>query len=127
MMARVQQPEAETAPAQRIGPEIEQVEIVVAHSERTTLRVGEVFLKIDADQARTDVEVQAMALTPIPTARILWHKPPVLALAALPGAALGRDAPADPARLRPLRPRLRSRRPQSPALTAETQHRRNGP
>ncbi len=68
---------------------MEQIEVVVAHSERATLRVGEVFLKIDADQARLDVEVEAMALAPIPTPEILWRKPPVLTLAALPGAALG--------------------------------------
>ena len=48
------------------------------------------FLKIDADQTRTDVEVEAMALAPVPTPEILWRKPPVLALAALPGTALGR-------------------------------------
>jgi aminoglycoside phosphotransferase (APT) family kinase protein len=66
------------------------VEVVVAHSERATLRVGEVFLKIDGDPTRTDVEVEAMALAPIPTPEVLWRKPPVLALAALPGRALGR-------------------------------------
>ncbi|MFI6902418.1 phosphotransferase family protein [Nonomuraea sp. NPDC050394] len=69
---------------------VEEVEVVVAHSERATLRVGEVFLKIDADRTRTDVEVQAMALAPVPTPEILWRRPPVLALAALPGTALGR-------------------------------------
>jgi Ser/Thr protein kinase RdoA (MazF antagonist) len=67
-----------------------EVEVVVAHSERATLRVGEVFLKIDGDQARTDVEIEAMAMAPIPTPEVLWRKPPVLALAALPGTALGR-------------------------------------
>jgi len=66
------------------------VEVVVAHGERATLRVGDVFLKIDADQTRTDVEVEAMAMAPIPTPAVLWRKPPVLALAALPGRALGR-------------------------------------
>ena len=69
---------------------MEEVEVVVAHQERATLRVGGVFLKIDADQARTDVEVEAMAIAPIPTPQVLWRKPPVLALAALPGTALGR-------------------------------------
>jgi aminoglycoside phosphotransferase (APT) family kinase protein len=69
---------------------VDEVEVVVAHQERATLRVGNVFLKVDVDQARTDVEVEAMALAPIPTPEILWRKPPVLALAALPGAALGR-------------------------------------
>ncbi|HEY6310309.1 MAG TPA: hypothetical protein VIY52_05810 [Streptosporangiaceae bacterium] len=70
--------------------DVEQVEVVVAHHERATLRVGDVFLKIDADQTRTDVEVEAMAMAPVPTAEVLWRKPPVLALAALPGPALGR-------------------------------------
>jgi Ser/Thr protein kinase RdoA (MazF antagonist) len=70
--------------------DVEEVEVVVAHHERATLRVGNVFLKIDADQARTDVEVEAMTGAPIPTPRVLWRKPPVLALAALPGTALGR-------------------------------------
>jgi aminoglycoside phosphotransferase len=67
----------------------EEVEVVVAHNERATLRVGDVFLKIDADQARTQVEVEAMAMAPIPTPEVLWRKPPVLALAALSGTALG--------------------------------------
>jgi len=70
--------------------DVEEVEIVVAHHERATLRVGEVFLKIDADQRRADVEVEAMTMAPIPTPEVLWREPPVLALAALPGMALGR-------------------------------------
>ena len=63
---------------------------MVAHHERATLRVGEVFLKVDADQTRTDVEVDVMAMAPVPTPDVLWRRPPVLALAALPGTALGR-------------------------------------
>jgi aminoglycoside phosphotransferase len=66
------------------------VEVVVAHRERATLRVGDVFLKIDADRTRTDAEVEAMAAAPIPTPQVLWRRPPVLALAALPGTPLGR-------------------------------------
>lgn len=69
---------------------MDEVEVVVAHSERATLRVGDVFLKVDADQARIDIEVEAMALVPVPTPEVLWHKPPVLAIAAVPGTALGR-------------------------------------
>src|SRR5580658_6194772 len=69
--------------------DVQEVEVVVAHNERATLRVGDVFLKIDADQTRTDVEVEAMALAPLPTPEVLWRQPPVLALAALPGTALG--------------------------------------
>ncbi|MDA0635844.1 phosphotransferase [Nonomuraea sp. MCN248] len=69
---------------------MEEIEVVVAHGERATLRVGDVFLKIDVDQTRTEVEVEAMAMAPIPTPEVLWRRPPVLALAALPGTALGR-------------------------------------
>ena len=70
--------------------DVEEIQVVVAHRDRATLRVGDVFLKIDADQARTDVEVEAMAMAPVPTPEVLWRRPPVLALAALPGRALGR-------------------------------------
>ncbi|HEV2891269.1 MAG TPA: phosphotransferase [Frankiaceae bacterium] len=66
------------------------IEVVVAHTERVTVRVGDVFLKIDTDQERLDAEVEAMALAPVPTPEILWRRPPVLALAAVPGRALGR-------------------------------------
>ena len=79
---------------------VEEVEVVVAHHDCATLRAGGVFLKIDADQARTDVEVEAMAMAPVPVPQVLWRKPPVLALAALPGTALGRlgePSPASPA------------------------------
>ena len=69
---------------------MDEVKVVVAHAERATLRVGDVFLKVDVDQTRIDVEVEAMALAPVPTPEILWRKPPVLALAAVPGTALGR-------------------------------------
>lgn len=69
---------------------MDEVKVVVAHSERATLRVGDVFLKVDADQARIDVEVEAMALAPVPTPEVLWHKPHVLAVAAVPGTTLGR-------------------------------------
>ncbi|MFP8907543.1 phosphotransferase family protein [Streptomyces atacamensis] len=69
---------------------MDEVEVVVAHSERATLRVGDVFLKVDADQARIDVEVEAMSRAPVPTPEVLWRKPPVLAIAALPGTTLGR-------------------------------------
>ncbi|GHG88483.1 MAG: aminoglycoside phosphotransferase family protein [Streptomycetaceae bacterium] len=69
---------------------MDEVKVVVAHSERATLRVGDVFLKVDADQARIDVEVEAMALAPVPTPEILWREPPVLAIAAVPGTVLGR-------------------------------------
>ena len=68
----------------------EQVEVVVAHTERATLRVGDVFLKVDADPERVERELAVMARVPVPTPEVLWHRPPVLALAALPGTPLGR-------------------------------------
>jgi aminoglycoside phosphotransferase (APT) family kinase protein len=74
-------------PAMMAG--VQEIEVLVAHSERATVRVGDVFLKIDADQARTNIEVEAMAMAPVPTPEILWRKPPVLALASVPGTALG--------------------------------------
>src|SRR4051794_6576456 len=73
-------------------PDVDQVEVVLANNDRVTLRVGDVFLKIDADQTRADVEVEAMAMAPVPTPEVLWRKPPALALAAVRGKALGRLA-----------------------------------
>ena len=76
---------------------MEEVEIVVAHSERATLRVGDVFLKVDPEQARIDVEVEAFDLVPVPTPKVLWRNPPVLAISAVPGTALGRLESPSPA------------------------------
>ncbi|MGC4773645.1 phosphotransferase family protein [Micromonospora sp. DT44] len=70
--------------------DVPEIEVVVAHSERATVRAGDVFLKIDADPDHADVEVAAMAMAPVPTPEVLWRNPPVLALAALRGRALGR-------------------------------------
>ncbi|MET9274345.1 phosphotransferase [Kribbella sp. NPDC003557] len=69
---------------------MDEVEVVVAHSERATLRVGDVFLKVDSDPARLDAEVEAMTLAPVPIPELLWRKPNVLAIAAVPGSTLGR-------------------------------------
>ncbi|MFJ9694097.1 phosphotransferase [Kitasatospora sp. NPDC101183] len=65
------------------------IEIVVAHHERATLRVGDLFLKVDTDRERAGVEAGALVLAPVPTPRVVWHEPPVLAVAAVPGVALG--------------------------------------
>jgi len=73
-------------------PDADQVEVILANNDRVTLRVGDVFLKIDADQRRTDVEVEAMAMAPIPTPEVLWRNTPALALAAVRGKPLGRLA-----------------------------------
>jgi len=69
---------------------VDEIEIVVAHSERTTLRVGDVFLKVDAHPERIAREVAVMELAPIPTPRVLWQQPSVIALATLPGRPLGK-------------------------------------
>lgn len=70
--------------------DVDNVDVVLANNDRVTLRVGDTFLKVDSDQTRTDVEVEAINLAPVPTPEILWRKPPVLAIAALPGRTLGR-------------------------------------
>ncbi|MDQ0813174.1 hypothetical protein QFZ63_004888 [Streptomyces sp. B3I7] len=80
---------------------MDEVEVVVAHAERATLRVGEVFLKVDADQERMDVEVEAMALAPVPTPEVLWREPPVLALAAVPAPGARTPAAGTTTRRRP--------------------------
>jgi len=80
--------------------DVERVEVVLANNDRVTLRTGDVFLKVDADQARADREVEAMMLAPVPTPEILWRQPPVLALAPLAGSTIGRlgePSPASPA------------------------------
>ena len=69
---------------------MDEVEVIVAHQARATLRVGDVFLKIDPDEAGIDAEVEALALAPVTTPKVLWRQPPVLAIAAVPGTALGR-------------------------------------
>lgn len=76
---------------------MERVEVVLASNDRATLRVGDVFLKVDSDQVRTAREVEAMGIVPVPVPEILWHRPPVLALAALPGTALGHLGDPSPA------------------------------
>src|SRR3954468_6040594 len=68
--------------------DVKPVEVVLANNDRVTLRVRDMFLKIDADQTRTDVEVEAIARAPVPTPEILWRNPPVLALAAVAGRPL---------------------------------------
>jgi aminoglycoside phosphotransferase (APT) family kinase protein len=69
---------------------VDEVQVVVAHSERATLRVGGTFLKVDSDEGRLAREARVMDLAPIPTPVVLWAQPHVLALSALPGRPLGR-------------------------------------
>ncbi len=66
------------------------VEVALANNDRVTVRVGDTFLKIDSDQRRADIEVEAIEVAPVPTPQILWRQPPVLALARLRGQPLGR-------------------------------------
>jgi aminoglycoside phosphotransferase (APT) family kinase protein len=68
---------------------VPEVHVVVAHLARATLRVGDVFLKVDPDRAGIDAEVAAMALVPVPTPDVLWRQHPVLAIGRVPGTALG--------------------------------------
>ena len=80
--------------------EVKAVDVVLANDDRVTVRVGDVFLKIDADADRSAREVEAMRLAPVPTPDVLWRTPPVLALARVPGSRLdqpGRPSIAPPA------------------------------
>ncbi|OZD14748.1 MULTISPECIES: phosphotransferase family protein [Nocardiaceae] len=65
------------------------LEVVVAHRDRATVRVGDVFLKIDTDPSNIHIEVDAMGRAPVPTPHVLWQRAPVLALGAVPGTPLG--------------------------------------
>lgn len=69
--------------------EVDTVDVVVAHSSRATLRVGDTFLKVDGDPAHARREIDAMRLAPVPTPDVLWHEAPVLAVKAVRGTALG--------------------------------------
>ena len=71
------------------------VDVVLANNDRVTVRIGATFLKVDSDLARSVKEAEAIALAEAPTPVIEWHRPPVLALAELPGAPLGRLGEAD--------------------------------
>src|SRR6187551_3631165 len=70
--------------------DLPEVHVLVAHRARATLRVGDVFLKVDPDQTGIDAEVAAMALVPVPTPQVLWRNHPVLAIGRVPGTALGK-------------------------------------
>lgn len=55
------------------------------------MRLGDTFLKVDADDGRLQREIEAMALAiDIPTPAVRWKQPHVLALAAVRGEQLGR-------------------------------------
>ena len=75
-----------------ILPVVEEIEVVVAHQERCDPAGRRHVLEDRPDQTPTDVEVEAMRMAPLATPEFRWRKPPVLALAALPGTALGRSA-----------------------------------
>ena len=45
--------------------DMREIEVVVARSGRVIMRISDVFLRIDTDQARIDREVRVMARTPM--------------------------------------------------------------
>lgn len=69
---------------------MDSVDVVLANNDRVTLRVGDTYVKVDADAARSDKEADAIELAPVPVPEIRWRQPGVLALAALRGAPFGR-------------------------------------
>jgi aminoglycoside phosphotransferase (APT) family kinase protein len=74
---------------------------VVAHHERATVRVGDSYVKVDADDSRLSREVAAFsAASPVPHPMVLWREPHVLAMRSVPGrqlARLGEPSAAGPA------------------------------
>jgi hypothetical protein len=45
--------------------DMREIEVVFARSGRVTVRIGDMFLKIDTDQARIDREIGFMARAPM--------------------------------------------------------------
>ena len=100
---------------------VDKVEVVVAHDERTTLRVGDLFLKVDADPDRLDHEARALSVAPVPTPEVLWRQPSVLALAALVRARPARASwYARPGSRSPTQPARQARRGEAPETTHPT-------
>ena len=69
---------------------MDQVDILVSHQERLTVRVGNTYVKIDAAAWRLTREVEAIALVTVPTPEVLWHHDNVLGLSEVHGSQLGR-------------------------------------
>src|SRR5919112_3881697 len=67
-----------------------EVQVIVAHRARATLRVGDMYLKVDPDRTGIDAEAAAMALVRVPTPEVLWRNHPVLAIELVQGTALGK-------------------------------------
>jgi aminoglycoside phosphotransferase (APT) family kinase protein len=77
-----------------------EVEVVRSHHERVTVRVGDVFVKVNSEDWRTRREVAALEHVDVPTPAVLWAQSNVVALSALGGTPLalaGEDSTAPPA------------------------------
>ena len=68
------------------------VEVVLSHEERTVVRVGDVFIKVDTNPDRVQREMASLHLvSAVPVPEVLWSQPGtphVLAVAALRGTPL---------------------------------------
>jgi aminoglycoside phosphotransferase (APT) family kinase protein len=66
------------------------VEVLIAHHERVTMRVRDWFLKVDVEDWRIEREAEAIGLAsaavPVPT--VLWRQPNTVALTPVPGRQL---------------------------------------
>ena len=75
-------------------------EVVLHHTERAVVRLGDdVYVKVDADHARLEREVAAMGAVADRALRVpevLWTRPGVLAMTALPGRPLARHGEPSP-------------------------------
>lgn len=77
------------------------IDVVVAHQERVTVRVGEVFVKVFAEASRAARETEAIdhVAASVPVPDVLWRQDHAIALSAVPGeplATLGVESNASP-------------------------------
>lgn len=73
-----------------------QVDVLVAHRDRVVVRVGDVFVKLETDDGRLDIEVDAMAKVEVPTPAIAWRRPHALATRRLAGRPIAEPGEPSP-------------------------------
>lgn len=74
------------------------VEVVSDHSERSVIRVGDIYIKCETSSVQASRELTAMRAAPVPTAKILWARsgsPSVLAMVTVPGRGLRESDPSE--------------------------------
>ena len=73
-------------------------EILVAHQDRTVVRVGDAYIKVETDQTKAEREHAILRSPPVPVPEVLWWRPgspSLLALARVSGETLDRSTARD--------------------------------